>query len=417
MLKLSLNPFPLTIMRHFKFVTIAALLVSSNALASDRDMMVRSELLPDTRETIAQKKGAAKELERLCRAADKLLGQPFVSVIDKPAPGPSGDKHDYLSLATYYWPNPNTPNGLPYVGRDGETNPEIHEYDISRLNRMCEAVQTLTLAFHFTGQEQYAERAAQQLRVWFLDGKTKMNPNLTYAQMVKGKGHEGMPYGLIDSRRLIMMGDAMRILQKSKSWTQEDQVGMKKWFEDYLHWMLTSNLGKREGEAENNHGVWYDVQVAAYSLFCGKTDLARNILEQAKTKRIAQQVEPDGSQPRELARTKSLTYVLFNLNAMVSLAMLGDQVGVDLWNYADTKGRGIRRALEWVIPYAKGEKTWEHQQIGQVKDEDFAPLVGLLRQASAAYHDPAYESIIAGLKNVDNARERADLLWPSHLAH
>jgi hypothetical protein len=377
-------------------------------------MLIRSERLTRNQGAIMQEKGAAaSELERLLRNADKALERPCYTVTDKPAAGPSGDKRDYLSLATYFWPNPNTPDGLPYIQKDGQRNPETERYDIARMSGLCDTVQTLTLAYHFTGQEKYAEKAARQLRVWFLDEATRMNPNLNYSQMVKGQGNEGMPYGLIDSRRLTLLGDAMKILRKSKSWSTEDQAGMGRWFDAFLTWFQTSRLGNSEGSALNNHGIWYDVQVAAFALYCGKTEMARSILEEAKTKRIAAQVEPDGSQPGELKRTRSLTYVLFNLNAMVSLAMLGDEVGVDIWNYSDAQGRGLRKAIDWVIPYAKGQKPWTHQQISSEKEDGYGPFVGLLRQAALAYHEPKYEQLIAELKNVDGARKRAELLWPA----
>ena len=57
-------------------------------------------------------------------AGAALSAGPF-SVTDKAVVPPSGDKHDDMSQAPYWWPNPATPNGLPYVQRDGERNPEI----------------------------------------------------------------------------------------------------------------------------------------------------------------------------------------------------------------------------------------------------------------------------------------------------
>jgi hypothetical protein len=32
-----------------------------------------------------------------------------------------------MSLAPYWWPDPKSPNGLPYIRRDGERNPEIKQ--------------------------------------------------------------------------------------------------------------------------------------------------------------------------------------------------------------------------------------------------------------------------------------------------
>jgi hypothetical protein len=57
-------------------------------------------------------------------AADKALREKPFSVVEKTTLPPSGDRHDYLSLAPYAWPDPRRPSGLPYLIRDGEINPE-----------------------------------------------------------------------------------------------------------------------------------------------------------------------------------------------------------------------------------------------------------------------------------------------------
>ena len=40
---------------------------------------------------------------------------------------PSGDKHDYMSMAPYWWPDETKPDGLPYKYRDGMINPETRK--------------------------------------------------------------------------------------------------------------------------------------------------------------------------------------------------------------------------------------------------------------------------------------------------
>src|SRR5207302_773663 len=78
---------------------------------------------------------------------------------------PSGDKHDYVSMGPYWWPNPAKRGGLPYVRRDGERNPEMRDdYDAPRLAATTGAVTTLGLAYYFTDDEKYARRAALLLR-------------------------------------------------------------------------------------------------------------------------------------------------------------------------------------------------------------------------------------------------------------
>ena len=366
--------------------------------------------LLETRHRIAAgDKDAVAAFEKLKRAADVALREPLRAVTDKPFPAPSGDKHDYVSLSTYFWPNPATTNGLPYVQRDGETNPEIKQYDSGRLKGMSDTVKLLALAYYLTGQVTYAERAAGQIRRWFLDKETRMNPHLKYGQLVKGI-NEGSRWGIIDTAILIWVVDADAILQGSSAWSPDDHRQLQKWFADYLVWLRTSDLGHVEAAALNNHGSYYDLQVADFALFTGEQQLAREVLENAKLQRIARQIEPDGSQPFELARTKSYEYTLVNLNALFCLASVGDRAGVDLWNYRTPDGRSLRGALDWVIPFATGKQAWTHQQI--IPHPSNSAMVSLLRQAAMAYHEPAYQKIISQVKGRGDENSLANLFYP-----
>jgi hypothetical protein len=320
------------------------------------------------------------------------------TVTDKIFPAASGDLHDYVSLSPYFWPDPSRPKGLPYVLRDGETNPEANKYDSGRLGTMCHNIQVLTLAYYLTGEEAYADRAAQQLRRWFLDPDTRMNPHLKYAQMVKGR-NQGSRWGIIDTWPLIHVVDGVALLEGSKSWTTADTSGIKKWFAGYLSWLCTSDLGLAESAANNNHAVYYDLQLADFALFTDQNNLAHAVLAEVGSKRVQTQIEPDGSMPAELARTKSLSYSLFNLKAFFTLAHLGETVNVDLWNYRTADGRSLRVALDWMIPYGIGQKKWTHKQLTK---QTFASVAALLHQAARAYHEPAYETMIAQVKGAGN---------------
>src|SRR5208283_4124843 len=145
--------------------------------------------------------------------------------------------------------------------------------------------------------------------------------------------------------------DAAGLLAGSAAWTKKDNDALKVWLTTYLDWLLTSKNGLDEASAKNNHGTWYDVQAVRLALTVDRTDLARQIAEAAGQKRIAVQIEPDGRQPLELARTAAFGYSRFNLEALFMLATLGEHVGVDLWHYQLPDGRGLTKALDFLLPY------------------------------------------------------------------
>jgi len=331
------------------------------------------------------------ELQRNARA---LLQAKIPSVSDKSQTPPSGDKHDYMSQAPYFWPNPNTSNGLPYIRRDGERNPEINRIpDHGNILRVPENVETLALAFYFTDDEVYATKAAEFIRVWFLGSDTRMNPNLQFAQAVPGV-NSGRGIGLIESRELTRVVDAAGLLAGSKSWTGADQRGLEEWFRNFLRWMRESEHGRDEAAGRNNHGTYYDIQVASFALFLDQRELAAQILEDAKQKRIAVQVEPDGRQPLELARTRAWSYSVANLSGLMQLAQLGENVGVDLWHFETTDGRSIRKALDYLAPFSIGQVKWTHQQLGGFSGSALHPLI---RIAAEKFLEPKYRTQAAKL--------------------
>lgn len=354
-------------------------------------------------QNVAPKTADNPALQRLRRDADKALKATPGSVMDKTKVPPSGDKHDYLSLAPYSWPDPSKPDGLPWINRDGEVNPESKVgTDHDALDRMCSQVETLALAYRITKHQPYAEKAATVLKVWFLDPATKMNPHLQYAQGVMGRD-TGRGTGIIDTVGLIRVAEVIPFLDDAP----DVQRGMQEWFRAYLHWLLTSKNGLKEAKATNNHGTWYLAQTAAYALLVGDKAQARKSAELGR-ERIATQIEPDGRQPLELKRTKSYSYTLFNLNALFTLAELGKRVDVDLFSYRTADGRSLRAALDYVAPYFSADKKWPGKQIQEIKHPDDG-LASLLRRAAIAYHEPAYEAM---LQQTNLAASRFQLLWP-----
>lgn len=347
-------------------------------------------------------------LQRLQDEAERHYVAPNYSVMQKTALPPSGDKHDYMSLAPYWWPNPNTPSRLPYIRRDGRINPERDAVsDRKRLGSMIQAVKTLALAHFFTEEDKYARRANELLRVWFLDSATNMNPRLNYAQAVPGVSR-GRGAGIIETHDFPDLLDAVQLLTRSRARTEPDHKQLQRWFADYLSWLLESPHGREAAQSRNNHGSWYDVQVASYALFFGDEQLAKTVLGKFAAKRIGAQVEPEGRQPHELARARAWHYSIFNLEAFFKAALLAEKVGIDLWN-TEANNRSMRRALDWLIPFATAEKKWPGKEIAPFEPQK---LASLLRMAAIRYREPAYEKALGKVPNITGT-ERWQLLYPS----
>jgi len=311
---------------------------------------------------------------KLLRDADSAMLFGPVSVMEKVNIPPSGDKHDYMSLAPYHWPDPAKADGLPYIRKDGQTNPEVKEYkDKEYLPVLCESVYTLSMAYYFSGEKKYAEKASKLIRVWFLDPETKMNPNLNFGQAIKGVV-TGRGAGLIDTRHLVKVVDAIGLLKGASAWSSQDQTGMENWFSAFLDWMQTSKNGLDEMDAKNNHGVWYDAQRLSFALFTGQKELANKIVDNVKG-RLDYQMDNDGFFPAELARTISLHYSVFVVDPFFTIAQMATHLNIDLWKYKSPTGKSLEKGFNALSPYLLQEKKWEGQQIKPFNFKDCIPVL------------------------------------------
>ena len=391
---------------------LCALLLAGRARPADvetaapRVFSVSPGTLPQLKARLARDTSIQPALQKLVQEADQALKVKPPSVMDKTRIASSGDKHDYYSTAPYYWPDPAKKDGLPYIRHDGQRNPEASgaASDSARLGRMASSAETLALAWYLTGKTNYAAQAARLLRVWFLDPATRMNPNFNHAQAVPGI-NDGRGTGMIESRSLTKVCDASSLLAGSGFWPAPEREALAGWMRTFLDWAQTSKNGHDEAAAQNNHGSHYDTQVAHLALFLGETNRARTILAAVPQKRLAVQIQPDGTQPLELARADSFGYSRFNLQGLFALATLGEHVGVDLWHQQNPNGAGIRLALDFLMPYVEDpEKPWPYEH-GKKAGRS---LTGLLRQARAVYGDKRY---LQALKNSPNAPTQRDALF------
>ena len=298
----------------------------------------------------------------LLEEAELVLPMPCVSVVQKEQTAISGDKHDYLSLSRYFWPDPTKSDGLPYINKDGVSNPELERLDRPKLSQMASGVTTLSLAWFFSDDERYAQKAVEQIRTWFLNKETWMNPNLCYAQIVPGQnGDKGRCYGQIDAYSFVEMLDAVQLLAGSKAFTQKDQKALKAWFREFLDWMQTSEQGMEEARQKNNHATAYDVQLIAYAKYVGNEKVLKEYVGQFYQKRMLTQIESDGKQPSELSRTLSFGYSQYNLTHMIDVFQIAKNVGFRMEGWPL-----LEKAADFLAEYeGKGVEAWPYQQISE----------------------------------------------------
>lgn len=399
-------------MKTVNVLILLALLISGCSDQNEMDgIFVDFKKVEIVKKHIQQKdKNYLPAFEVLIEKADLALSEGPFSVMDKLRTPPSGDKHDYLSMGPYWWPDSTKPDGLPYIRKDGEVNPETRgEYvDVPAKSKMFNNVDALGWAYYFTHEKKYADKAVELIKTWFLNAETRMNPNLNFAQGIPGR-MDGRGIGIIDWAGINLLISPLQILEAYGMLDENTKTDLRAWFEEYLNWLLTSEYGVDEDNYFNNHGTWYDVQVVGIQLYLGKTDDAKQRLQNITTARIASQIEPDGSQPHELARTKSLGYSTMNLRGFLHLANLGEKVGVNLWDFKTADGRCLNAALDFLLPFAAAEKEWAHQQLGHIDDAVENVKIDFLMAAEATGNEK-YKQIAESIKNPENNLET--LLYP-----
>lgn len=306
----------------------------------------------------------APELSALKTKAERLLQKETLSVVYRNQKAPSGNPHDYTSMGPYWWPDPTKPDGLPYVRRDGEVNPETKEK--INFSSMANAVFTLSLAAFWLEDDRFSSKAVKMIRDWYIEEETYMNPSLEYGQSIPGIC-TGRGIGLIDFSNSYCIFDACRILEYIGKIDDDTVCGLKKWYTEFVNWMLTSEIGVDEDDQHNNHGTWFDVQVASAAIFTDRPVLARKTLKTAYDRRIKKHICPDGSQPHELARTRAMHYSCYNLNAMLLLARMARISGVKAAYFEENDGEKclLRRAVDYLYSFFQAPDTFPYQEISE----------------------------------------------------
>ncbi|MEO6236732.1 MAG: alginate lyase family protein [Vicinamibacterales bacterium] len=298
---------------------------------------------------------SARERARVMAAADRYVKERAVTVTSSTSPRSAGGPHDFFSEGDYWWPDPVDPSG-PYVQKDGLSNSATFSDHRRALMRLSVQMPALTAAYTLTKDPKYAAAAARHARAWFVSRTTRMTPALRYAQAIQGRV-TGRGTGIIDTIHLVEVARALERLDGAPGWSRDDAAVARRWFADYTDWLTTDQYGQDERDATNNHATCWVMQVAAFAHYSQNEPLLRDGRTRFKTT-LVQQMAPDGSFPRELARTKPYGYSLFNLEAMATISQILSTPEDDLWAFELPDGRGMRKAMAYMVPYIRDRHTW-----------------------------------------------------------
>lgn len=287
------------------------------------------------------------------QAAWAMQQQP-ITVTAASSPRSAGGIHDFYSEGDYWWPDPAHPGG-PYVQRDGMTNPDNFVAHRLAMIRFSKIIGALASAYKLTGDKKYARQAMVHLQAWFINEGTRMNPSLNFAQAIQGR-FTGRGIGIIDTIQLLEVSQGTLVMEKALS--REVVSGTKQWFGAYLDWLMSHPYGKDEMNAQNNHGTCFVMQVAAFAKLSGNEKLTAFCRDRYKTVLLPQQMDLDGSFPRELSRTKPYGYSIFNLDAMTTLCQILSTPADNLWKYETADGKSIRKGIAYLYPFVKDKSKW-----------------------------------------------------------
>jgi hypothetical protein len=307
-----------------------------------------------------------KNYEEVIKSGNKALNYIADPVTNKTQLPASKDKHDYMTYAPYAWPDTTKMDGMPWKARDGIVNPVSrgNDTDNNRKTAFFSAIENLVWSYYFSDDKRYADKAIELIRIWYLNPETKVNPNMNFGQAFPGVA-DGRNAGVHEWKPQSSVITALQMFNNDGILPADVKQGMDEWLSKYLNWLITNPMAISAGFTGQNHANYYNHQVVGLMMYFGETDKAKAVVEDAKLSRIADQIMPDGTQPKEMGRTKSVSYTAGNLWLMTELTILGRKLGIDLWEYESADGRSLKKAYAFLVPYVLNPSDWPKKQISE----------------------------------------------------
>ncbi len=317
--------------------------------------------------------------DRMISNANAALSQGALSVTFGGKAPSSGNSHDYWTET-------------PYAGTgEGVINLLKDRTDYTAAIALGRAVRNLGLAYAFTGEARYADKAAALLKAWMVNPQTRMNPRFTNGQS--------------RIELCITMPGAFYgadLIWHAPSWSAADRAAVSSWAR-----ALGANA--RSWTGKNNFENWRHVLLASAGVAGEDPSLRQEAFDSWKSFLLGA-MAADGRLVHETGRTKSLDYSTYALNAMVQAAEIARHFGVDLYSYRLADGRGMEKTLDYHAPFVTDPSSWSYQQV--------APYAG----DNSAVYEVAYlwmqkASYLAAINRSGRPMNEGRVMGPTTLTH
>lgn len=238
---------------------------------------------------------------------------------------------------------------------DGDINPNSDRGDYVAAIAASHAIRDLGIAYAFTGNAAYADKAIALIDVWSVDQSTAMQPRFTNGQsdIELSITMPGLFYG----------ADMM--------WNYPGWATVKR--DAFVSWVRAFAADVRSKSTStntNNFGDWRLVLLASASVITEDADLLAYVVDHFNAL-VPNQIDGAGATKKERGRTNGLSYSTYAISAIAQVCEIVRHHGVDLYTVAGGKA-DIERAFDWVAPFVESPSSWPLQQISSFSGENTA---------------------------------------------
>ena len=210
------------------------------------------------------------------------------------------------------------------------------------------------MAYAFTGDDRYANKAVDLLYHWAVNPATRMTPSTqNFSPHKTGKKQNSIEVYIT----LPKMFYGASLVAGHRRWSQKGS-GAEGAFQSWVRSVLNHADGSYGGFGPNNIYAWWVATRATAAAYVGDSGRLQRAFSAWKSTAI-KQIDSQGRMTEERTRPDGLGYSLYALTALTMTAEVARLRGVDLYGHQDGKGgSALKRAFDYHAKYVLSPGSW-----------------------------------------------------------